>query len=129
MPKQGIKITKVLKQLNPERWNIQVCIIYRNLWSLVSLAHFITHNILIFKKHSTSSHSADADGFGVCFEMGKKCYKMLALYIPSLWLNYEAIEYDPKEMEATWFCVTISRWSYLLIYFCGQHCKTFWRKY
>ena len=25
------------------------------------------------------------DGFGVCFEMGKKCSKMLSLYISSLW--------------------------------------------
>ena len=34
--------------------------------------------------HKTSKHSVDADGFGVCFEMGKKCYMMSALYIPSL---------------------------------------------
>ena len=28
--------------------------------------------------------SIDVDGFAVCFEMGKKCYRMSALYIPSL---------------------------------------------
>ena len=28
----------------------------------------------------------DADGFGVCFEMGKKCSKMRSLYITSLWV-------------------------------------------
>ena len=31
-----------------------------------------------------SEHFVDADGFGVCFEMGKKCYSMSPLYIPSL---------------------------------------------
>ena len=42
------------------------------------------HYILIFKKHATSEPSVDADGFDVCFEMGRKCYEMRALYIPSL---------------------------------------------
>ena len=32
-----------------------------------------------------SWHSVDVDGFGVCFELGKKCYRMRTLYIPSLW--------------------------------------------
>ena len=26
-------------------------------------------------------------GFGVCFDLGKKCSKMHTLYIPSLWVN------------------------------------------
>ena len=50
-----------------------------NPWSVVSLAHFITNQILIFYKHTTSYHSIYADGFGVCFEMGKKFSKMLSL--------------------------------------------------
>ena len=27
----------------------------------------------------------DINGFGVCFDLGKKCSKMPTLYIPSLW--------------------------------------------
>ena len=34
---------------------------------------------------TTRSVWLGADGFGVCFEMGKKCYRMHALYISSLW--------------------------------------------
>ena len=60
-------------------------IIYRNQWSLVSLAHYMALPVFwFFHKHTTSYHSVDVDGFGACFEMGKKCYRMSALYIPSL---------------------------------------------
>ena len=31
------------------------------------------YNILIFLNSTTYEQSVDADGFGVCFEMGKKC--------------------------------------------------------
>ena len=41
----------------------------------------------IFSQHTTSWHSIVAYGFGVCFEMGKKCSKMCSLYIPSLWVK------------------------------------------
>ena len=39
----------------------------------------------------------DVDGFGVCFEMGKKCYRMMsALYIPPLslppWTLYPCVQ-------------------------------------
>ena len=60
-------------------------IICRNPWSQGSLAHFISFTMFwFFSKHTTSKHSTNADGFGVCFEMGKKGSKMCSLYIPSL---------------------------------------------
>ena len=39
------------------------------------------HYILIFENHPTPKHSVDANGLDVCFEMGKKCYRMCTLYI------------------------------------------------
>ena len=51
--------------------------------SYPGLALFMTPYVLIVK-HTTTEHSVDADGFGVCFEMGIKCYKIRALCIPSL---------------------------------------------
>ena len=55
----------------------------------------MTHYILIFKG---SQHSVDADGFGVCFDMGKKCYSRIrTLYIPSL-CNYLA-SYDSRVIK------------------------------
>ena len=42
------------------------------------------YNILIFLNSTTYEQSVDADGFGVCFEMGKKCYWTPALNVPSL---------------------------------------------
>ena len=55
--------------------NIERSLFIEIYWSVVSQAHFMTNYILIFK--STSYHSVDADGFGVCFKMGKKRVKVL----------------------------------------------------
>ena len=63
--------------------------------SLPSLAHFKTFTMFcFFHKHTTSKQSVYVDGFGLCFGMGKKCYRMSFLYIPSLCckcLNVEQI--------------------------------------
>ena len=49
-------------------------------WSLDSLAHFMTFTIILFLKALKIFNYTFADGFGVNFEMGKKCYSMRALY-------------------------------------------------
>ena len=41
-------------------------------------------NFDFLKANTTSLHSIDVDGFGICFEICKKCSKMRSLNIPSL---------------------------------------------
>ena len=68
----------------------RVLIIYRNLWSLVRLEHFMTFTMIWF---FSSAHNiltlCRFTWFGVCFEMGKKCYRMSALNITSIWFYVE----------------------------------------
>ena len=63
----------------------RVLVIYRNIWSLVSLNHFMSFTRFGFLSTQHLKHSVNVDGFGVCFEMSKKCYRMSTLCIPSLW--------------------------------------------
>ena len=48
------------------------CILFRNLW--VNFYDF--YHDLDFLKDTISLQSLDADGFGVCFDMGKKHEKV-----------------------------------------------------
>ena len=84
----------------------RVLIIYRNLWSLVSLAHFISRQLNFdFSKHTPNTLQVNAYGFGVCFEMGKKCYRMSALYNPSIWIIL---------FLSLCVCIERSKWHYFV---------------
>ena len=81
------KSSHINTMLTPERWNIQSA--HRaNLWVSSQPSPFYDfYYILIFQRTQHLNNLKMPLDLVLCFEMGKKCYRMHSLNIPSHWLT------------------------------------------
>ena len=81
------KSSRINTMLTPERWNIQSA--HRaNLWVSSQPSPFYDfYYILIFQRTQHLNNLKMPLDLVLCFEMGKKCYRMHSLNIPSHWLT------------------------------------------